>query len=235
MIKFKSEEDKLLFLTENNIESLDSLDEDRLHTILRRRSKIIKILKDRRRSKIQKANWRKYKWKYLSAIRRWHRSVKGKRFHRLLGRFLSLRYFRPGPGRLKLSREQYLDLAKSISSLRTHYYIELGYYGSIDEEVSLHLLVEELLPLLIEVEERLLIGKELDDEDWDLIRFISGYEADNEELDKLVEYYRNNIGDEGKLADMVESIYNGEYVRDSDIILRLAQNWDKITNALSRE
>lgn len=223
MIKFKSEEDKQLFLLENRLNSLDKLDEDTFHTILRRRGKLLHILKDRKRSQVQKANWRKYKWKYLSAIRRWHRSVKGKRFHRLLGKFLAMRYFRD-----KITARESKLLAKALSSLRTHYYVEFEYYAPLEEELSLHLLVEELFPLLMEIESKLVNGQDLDEDEWDLLRFVSGCEISDEEINKYKDFYYRDIGSIDKLRGMVMDIYNNKYIENADKIILLSQNIERV-------
>ena len=166
-MKFRTDEDRIQFLIEANRPDLlnQPLTEDQIQElwqkIIKRRRHLKKRLKDRKRSQIQKANWRKYRAKYLQAIRKWHHSIDGKRFHRALGRFLALRFSREH----KLSPQERYEFLKLLSSLKTHLYIEGIYYKPLFEEIQYELLIEEVLPLIFEIEQSILRSNILTTED----------------------------------------------------------------------
>ena len=94
----------------------------------------------------------------MTGVKKWHRSVEGKRFHRSLGRFLATRIPREGTLGLKYrsafeSLTNQSDALKAISSVRTHLYIDLDYYNtSIQEDVDILEFINYSIPLLNEVE-----------------------------------------------------------------------------------
>jgi len=183
MIKFKSDEDKVKFLVEAERPDLinQELSEEQIQElwqgIIKRRSRLKKRLKDRKRSRIQRQNWRKYRSKYLLALRKWHRSVAGKRFHRALGRFLSLRLNRESN---QLNYHERFEFLKLLSSLRTHWYIEGVYYKPLLEEIEYELFIEEVLPLVEEIEKKVLIENKIDKEDIEFLLDILNIGSEDE-------------------------------------------------------
>jgi len=166
----------LLFLAEVNrldLKDSDNIPEELVIEFIKRRRPLVKRLKDKKKSKIQKQNWRKYRWKYLNAIRKWHRSIQGKRFHRNLGKFLALRFQREDnqiPDMVYLSNPaERFELLKLLSSLKTHLYIEGVYYKPILEQVEYELLIEEVLPLIEDIEKKILIENILSKEDYNFL------------------------------------------------------------------
>jgi len=155
-MKFRDHSDRILFLLElrGNLthESIAAgiTDSDINELFLKRggREKTFD-LKNFRRSQLSKHSWRSNKLGYLKGIGKFHRSLAGKKFHRDLTRFL-------------LTRESYnkIDLLKSLSSLKTHMYIDLVYYRSVDESIDYDLFVEETVELINKLESDLLSGKE---------------------------------------------------------------------------
>ena len=80
-----------------------------------------------------KNNWRRNKNKFKKGIKKWHKSTKGKRFHKALGRFNALRegissYYYNDAQKVDLSIGQVNDALLSLSSIETHLFIELQYY-----------------------------------------------------------------------------------------------------------
>lgn len=152
-MKLRSEADKAHFLVEVN--RLDLLTEDIppevFEIFLQKRRPLVKKLRDFKKSQNSRLQWKNQKWKLLKGIRSFHKSTKGKRFHRSLGRFLATRIFRPKRESLELLREHAL---KAISSIRTHLYIESGYYMSLDEEAELHEFIEYAVRTLTDIELR---------------------------------------------------------------------------------
>jgi len=157
-MKLQTDQDKYSLLTEIN--RLDLVDEDSIpdevfEIFIKQRRKRVNRLKDFRKSQNTKSAWRKNRYKYLFSIRKFHRSIKGKRLHRSMGRFLALRYL-PSKRPARESLERVKDLVlKASSSIRTHMYIEEGYYRSLDAQIDLELLAEYILPILQGVEAKL--------------------------------------------------------------------------------
>lgn len=173
-MKFKSPSDIPLFLAEvGRLDLLNSpveqfpveLDE----LFIRGRRSFIPKLKDFRASQNAKANWRKSRYKNMRGIRAWHKSTAGKRFHRAMGRYLATR----NPvSRTSGASESFMDgweFLKALSSLKTHYWIEHGYYRSVEEEIDLQEFGEELLPVIARVEECLLQTRKMSEDDADFL------------------------------------------------------------------
>lgn len=153
MLKFRDKFDRSRFLVD--CDRLDLLDEsleipEQIQVnFLKRRSGITTGLKDFRRSQDAKASWRHNRYKIMKGIGSWHKSTQGKRFHRQLSRFLATR----------INRNESIDkfdTLKALTSLRTHLYIESEYYKSLDEQVDFELLLDYSLPLVMEVEKKLI-------------------------------------------------------------------------------
>ena len=102
-------------------------------------------------------------------IRRFHRSVKGKRFHRTMGRFLATRMFSPNK-RESLDHSQF-EVLKAVPSIRTHIYIEQNYFMPLSEEVDFNLFVDYAIPLLTSIESKLSmsLGEDLSDAELELL------------------------------------------------------------------
>lgn len=209
-MKFKTVEDVKLFLLEISkedlLESVDSNFEptsDMVELFIKRRRVLLTRMKDFRKSQQQKANWRRYRYKYLKGIRSFHKSTKGKRFHRNLGRFLATRIFNKG----RLSSFEAGEALKSLNSAKTHAFIELEYYFPIlSEEVDYHLFLEELIKVASRVEKFLLsessllcIDKaDLSDDDFEfLLRLV--------ETSALIKSFADKTG---RSVEEVEKLWN---------------------------
>ncbi len=159
-VKFKSFIDEALFRKEFLASGL-SLDE-----FLIKKREIEFGLTDWERSQRQKANWRKYRWKYLKGIRRFHKSTEGKRFHKNLARWLATRdpdtIVRIWDASKEAEREERgLTTRKAVESLEmliavcsglTHALIEKRYFPSnVNEEVEYNLFLEEYIRVVKEL------------------------------------------------------------------------------------
>jgi hypothetical protein len=157
-MKLKDSSDKYSLLTEINRLDLvgsESIPDDVFELFIKQRRNRVNKLKNFRRSQNTKSAWRKNRFSYLKGIKKFHRSIKGKRMHRSMGRFLALRHF-PSKRPARESLERVKDLVlKASSSIRTHMYIEEGYYMSLDSQIELELLAEYILPILQGVEANL--------------------------------------------------------------------------------
>jgi hypothetical protein len=179
MLKFKSLQDMQLFLLEVNridliskVKSEADIPEELFESFIQGRRTIVPQLKNFRQSQASKASWRQNSYKMLRGVRSFHKSTAGKRFHRSLGRFLA--------NRNPLKREglvegafafELCEFLKGISSIKTHYWIERGYFHVVDEEVDLLIFGDELLPALNRVEEATMRLRTLEDDDVDLLLF----------------------------------------------------------------
>jgi len=159
-MKFEEEFDKYSFLSEADRldlvdTSIEEVPSEVFEFFIKRRRKTVRRLKDFRKSSTTKASWRKNRWVYMRGIKRFHRSIQGKRLHRAMGRFLALRYFtkvKPTGESLELVK----DLAlKAVSSIKTHFYIRQGYYMPLAEQVDFELFMDYSLPILRGLEVRL--------------------------------------------------------------------------------
>ena len=133
-----------------------------LEQIQIKREPIIQGLTDFRKSQQQDQNWRKNRWGYMKGIKKWHRSLDGKRFHRAMGRHLASRIAKDKANPL-LDRETSLQRSESInpaliavSSMRTHLYLEKEYYTPLLEDaVEIYSLIDYAIPHLQRIEEKL--------------------------------------------------------------------------------
>jgi len=219
MIKFRDPNDKILLLSEagllNQYETLNDVEnlsqeaiEEIWQGIIKRRKPLKKRLKDRKRSLIQKQNWKKYRTKYLLALRKWHKSISGKRFHRALGRFLATRLFRSESYLPPSERYEFLKL---LSSLKTHWYIEGAYYKPLLEEVEYELFTEEVLPLIEEIEKKVLIENRLDKEDVEFLLDIIGEDlfTVKDVLKKMLLFaLSNNPANSSCYAQVAKQVYD---------------------------
>lgn len=191
MLKFKKEEDKVQFLIDiNRLDLIEEseLDENLFEIFIKARSSLVNRFKDFKQSQIQKQNWKFNRWQYLKGIKDFHKSIEGKKLHRAMSRFLASRIFRDKLNKYTTSslrrEESLIDGLKSISSLKTHIYIEREYYMSLEEQVEFVTFKEYVIPLLNNIENNLLIDEDYHptpDELELLLRLV-----DIDQIDKLV-------------------------------------------------
>ncbi len=134
-MKFKNTIDEIQY----NILNLNEIE-------LRKRLALVSKAKDHKKSRDMKNSWRRNKHKIMKGISKWSSSTAGKRFHRALGRFNSLRessYYVDGmtPGENEpitrpMTLDQVNDALLGISSIETHLFLELQYYESDPEAMS---------------------------------------------------------------------------------------------------
>lgn len=126
---------------------------------IKRRRGLMKNLVNFRRKQITKREWRTGRWKFLRGLHKFHSSIRGKRMHRALGRFLATRILRP---HLKPLNQRYESLEpvqfealKALSSYRTHMYIEGDYWQPLEEQADFFSLLEYAIPILNDIEVKL--------------------------------------------------------------------------------
>ena len=188
MIKFNSDLDLKLFLCEvGEFEEISKLTDDYkpsdelVEKFLKKRKKLINNLKDFRKSQNQKQNWRRKKTSIMRGIKKFHRSTEGKRFHRSLDRFNSVREH--------LSAETHLvenlEFLKGISSLKTHLLIEAHYFRDVEGELDFHAFFEEVIPFLDTLSSRILQNNfNLNLEEQELLSYLVDRSKVDEELNK---------------------------------------------------
>lgn len=156
-MKFKELKDAHLFLFEigrtDLIESVKSTDWDPpkelLQEYIKARRALVPQLKDFRKSQTSKENWRKNRFKMKRGIKAFHRSTEGKKFHRSLGRYLATRISKSG--RYGNYDEKY-EALKGLSSLRTHIYIDNGYFKPLEEQIDFEFFMDEIIPVTLSEE-----------------------------------------------------------------------------------
>lgn len=156
MLKFKNPDDRIRLLVEiNRLDLLDSdsIPEEVLDEFIKKRKLQVNSIKDFSRKQDAKAAWRKNRWGYLKGIKKFHRSIEGKRHHRALGRFLATRLFEPS--RSESTPLNTNEALKAVASLKTRFYIESGYYRSLTEDVDFQELKDYCLPVLMRVEQKM--------------------------------------------------------------------------------
>lgn len=154
-MKFKELKDAHLFLLElgktNLIETVKENDwipsKDLVELFIKGRRAIIPKLKDFRKSQTTKASWRKNRNSMMAGIKSFHKSTKGKQFHRSLGRYLATRIAKSG--RFTEHYEEKYEALKGLSSLRTHIYIENGYYKTLEEQIDFESFMDEIIPVTL--------------------------------------------------------------------------------------
>jgi len=168
-MKFKTTLDAQTFLTEiGDIERAMTSDStytptnEEVKTFIKKRANVIKKLKNYSKSRDGKLLWRRNRHKMLKAVRGFHKSVAGKRFHKKLGRFLATRITRNEDSDLKNKHEALIGL----NSLKQHLMVELDYFHQSIEQAELENLVfENAIPMLQNIENKLIVGEAVDDDE----------------------------------------------------------------------
>lgn len=245
-MKFQTNVDAQLFLVE--IGRLDLVegatrelepDPAMLEAFIAKRRELIKPLKNFRRSQATKAAWRTHRQKFMRGVDRFRRSTTAKRFHRELGRFLATRVTRDKSKHRKVGdttdkdrkmgtrRSEELAIyeagaaLKSLSSVKTHAYIELEYYQPVEQEVDYWLFLEQFLPLVSSVEGKVL-GEQLAD-------------ITDEELDVLLRASDQRalmIGLGLEIGTMTEAQVEERWGKDGLLAERHQRAWDGAVNAV---
>jgi hypothetical protein len=151
-MKFHSADDRMRFLAEVSRMDLSRdpnlpIPTDVLEGFFKKRRELITPLKDFRKSQNAKAAWRRNRPSYMSGIRTFHRSTKGKRFHRDMSRFMTSRDAQGEALEPSLNPDS-ISFLKALSSASTHALIELEYFHPVDEEIDYSIFLEDFLPSL---------------------------------------------------------------------------------------
>jgi hypothetical protein len=187
-MKFYNKEDFINFIIESGIIG-DSLfenysenfqdeffnqNEEKIQEFIKRREKRITNLKNFRLSQNSKSSWRKHKLQHVFAIRKFHKSLKGKKFHRQLARFLATRDTR--------TFKEKNETLKALSSLKTHLLIEMDYYRTIEDEVNLRLFLDIIYPTITEIEKTIFEDRKVDKNSLEIISSLVNNEVFCEEF-----------------------------------------------------
>lgn len=208
MLKFRSEKDRVAFLCESNrIDLLDADPETYIDQVdesffKKQRARILGLV-DFRRSQDTKMQWRQNRWSMMKGIHSFHRSIKGKRFHRNLGRFLATTLFEPK--KLQTLSSLRYECLKAISSAKTHMYIEATYYMSISEAVDHQILLDYSIPLLNSLEEKINLGDidKITRDEFELVARLT----ETCEIEKALKYHSISEADLTQLKNANDETY----------------------------
>lgn len=156
---------------------------EELQSFIGGRTGLVRKIKNHRQSSKQRANWRENRFKIMRGIKSFHKSTDGKRFHRKLGRFLATRLTKDKKRTTDESIYDKHEALNGISSLKQHLIVELGYFHSLYEQVEVEeLVMDNSLPVLTEIENKIITGEDLNDDE---ITFIMDMLDRNTLLDEL--------------------------------------------------
>lgn len=185
LIKFRTERDRDLFLLEVGEPLGNAITQEMYEKFLTNRGSLIAGLKDFRKGKDTEAAWRHNRLSFMRGIRKWHKSSKGKMFHRKLARFLRNRILRP--------KYQFLrnhEALSTLSFIKSYLYMDLDYYRSLNEEIEYLELLEYVIPIIESVEVKIRDYDEdaIDDEELDtLIRVVYPSDLEIENIYEVME------------------------------------------------
>jgi hypothetical protein len=123
-MKFKNDIDKLQY---DLLDLNETVIRKKLNLLQKQRDVNIRA-KDRDKQRTMKALWRRKKYQILKGIKKWHKSTQGKRFHRALARFNTLRENNISEGMVDITFDEINEALLGLSSIETHLYLELNYY-----------------------------------------------------------------------------------------------------------
>ena len=155
-VKFAHLDDMRLFCLEEGLSipsDVHSIEID--EGVALKRNHRRKKTKDLKKSVQTKKQWKTKGRSMKRAIGKFHRSSKGKAFHRKLGRLLATRDF----------RDKHNEWLVSVNSLLTHLAIEEQFSSSLDVEAEVSLLKEESFSTLSPLISKLVLEEEINIDD----------------------------------------------------------------------
>lgn len=169
-MKFSSKEDVTMFLIE--CERFDLIEsstcnfvpnDEMLEGFIKKRKNTIKHLKDFRKKQITKEQWRHNRYAMMKGIKAFHKSTKGKKFHRSLGRFLASRVNMSSGSMLGLKNVgeslyimELSEVFKALSSYKTHAWIQFENYMCLSDIVDYEIFLEEAIKTVSKIESELM-------------------------------------------------------------------------------
>lgn len=169
-VKFSSIQDKILFCVEESLSiNEDTSPIDVPEEVSVRRNHQKRGVKNLKKSLQAKKTWRTKGRNLRRGIAKFHRSSKGKQFHRKLGRLLATRDF----------KDKHNEWLISVNSLLTHLAIEEQFSSSIEIEAEVSVLKEEVFATLLPFVNQLVLEEvslEESDEPLQLLNILINYE-----------------------------------------------------------
>lgn len=204
-MKFRDRKDAQLFLVEvGRTDLLSQVNEsftptqEMFEKFFNSRNSIIPKLKDLKKSQNAKQNWRENRSSLMSGIKSWHKSTEGKQFHRSLGKHLATKITNKESVKdmgILSSKDEWnekYETLKSLSSLRTHLYIETQYYKPINEQIEFDLFMDIVIPASINEETNLYSSvNKTSIEDLDILCRAVEAKVLEDEIEKLLGEKRN--------------------------------------------
>lgn len=154
---------------------------------IKRRKNVISHLKDFRKKQMGKAQWRQNRYEMMKGIKTFHKSTKGKKFHRALGRFLATRIPYTRKSMLSIRRmgevfygdsEGANEVFKALSSYKTHACLQKENFMSTNEAADYDIFLEHALKSISNIERELLSSDpEIKCEDLDFLAATINYKS----------------------------------------------------------
>jgi hypothetical protein len=145
-------------------------------TFIQARKPLIKKMRDFRRSIAAQNAWTQHRDSIMRGINKFHTSTHGKAFHRRLGTFLATRLHRGDAGGSSGSDEGWSiyelgEVLKAVNSAKTHAYVEMEYYKSIDEDLDYWSFLEWLFEPMRQIEIKVYDEncRVITPEEWDIL------------------------------------------------------------------
>ena len=161
-------------------------------------------IRNYKKSSDMKAMWRKNRHKFMSGIKAFHSSTKGKQFHRKLGRFLATRMFDDKTLLSNVSFYERCEDLKSLNSAKTHLFIECEFYHPLVEQIELETIVTDYsIRLFNDIESKILYNQELNEDETDFL-------LDIVETSALIKSFAEKTGkSEAEIETMWQDIKSG--------------------------
>lgn len=211
-MKFLTTLDAQTFLLDiERFDKLDKVDEnyrptaDEIEEFLKKRTPLVRKIKDYRKSSAQKANWRANRQNMMKGIKAFHKSTNGKRFHKRLGRFLATRIFRKAEsnddGFKMLMTKQ--GVLKGINSAKQHLLVELEYFHQLGEQIELEeFLVDYAFPYFRVIENKVITDADLESDE---LVFLFDITDEKAIIQKLSEMLGKEFAEIEKLWNSIHS------------------------------
>lgn len=180
-MKFTSKFNANLFLSEigrhdivGTVDENFHPDPDMMEAYFKKKRDHESMFPDFRKAQNAKRQWKNTRGSMLSGIHSYHKSTDGKRNHRSLSRFLTMKDMdQKGSNRIT----ERVEVLKALSSVRTRLFIEAGYFHPMQEQLVFERFLEHALEMLTSIETKIMDCTTLSEDDMSFLFDITGSSA----------------------------------------------------------